>query len=451
MTFTIARAENNYGPAKFIVGSNAAYCTHTTLAAAITAASSGDTIFLRDNVSESITLKSGVNIVGWTGAEEQGFAKITGKITASHTGTGVVLANLTLENSGDNFLLLSSANATSVILENCYLSVVNNVGISVTNSNAASFLQLNGCTGNIATSSTYFSVTNAAQIIGYYCNLGNSIVSTTASTTSSGPITFWYSKLGTVFTTTSTGAVNLRYCDLDAPGNTTILTSAGTGTCEIFETKLNSGSAVAISVGTGTTVRMHGGVLQSSNANNVSGLGTFEYQGISQYYTTGGDLAATTTNACFFRPGISRSQNQPCFSANPSTDQTNCTGDGTTVTITLNTEVFDVGANFASNTFTAPYTGKYQLNAMILSGNIGAAHTIGQVNMVTSNRTYLSNHCSPAAVRGNTNLFSHCGAVLADVDAADTATVAIQYSSGTKVISVIGASTNTCFNGILVY
>ena len=46
MTFTHALSTNNYGPAKFIVDALVANGTHTTIASALTSASSGDTIFL---------------------------------------------------------------------------------------------------------------------------------------------------------------------------------------------------------------------------------------------------------------------------------------------------------------------------------------------------------------------------------------------------------------------
>jgi pectin methylesterase-like acyl-CoA thioesterase len=63
MTFTHALSTNNYGPAKFIVSSSAANGTHTTIAAALTSASTGDTIFIRPGTyTENLTLKAGVNL-----------------------------------------------------------------------------------------------------------------------------------------------------------------------------------------------------------------------------------------------------------------------------------------------------------------------------------------------------------------------------------------------------
>ena len=56
------------------------------------------------------------------------------------------------------------------------------------------------------------------------------------------------------------------------------------------------------------------------------------------------------------------------------TTGTNVTGSGTTWTVTF-TEVFDVGGNFASNTFTAPVAGYYQLQASLRATSLGVAGT----------------------------------------------------------------------------
>ena len=53
--------------------------------------------------------------------------------------------------------------------------------------------------------------------------------------------------------------------------------------------------------------------------------------------------------------------NQPSFQFRASTGQTNKSAN-VTHTVLFGTEVFDIGNNFASNTFTAPVTGKYQFN-----------------------------------------------------------------------------------------
>ncbi len=55
----------------------------------------------------------------------------------------------------------------------------------------------------------------------------------------------------------------------------------------------------------------------------------------------------------------------PAFLARNSVTDSNVTGNGTEVTIDFDTEVFDQGGDFASDTFTAPVTGRYQLNVSL--------------------------------------------------------------------------------------
>ena len=79
---------------------------------------------------------------------------------------------------------------------------------------------------------------------------------------------------------------------------------------------------------------------------------------------------------------------QPAFSAHPASTQSNLAT--TAVTIVLGTEIFDQGSNFASNTFTAPVTGKYQLNVVIRFDALDSASSYYQLYLVTSNRSYYS-------------------------------------------------------------
>jgi pectin methylesterase-like acyl-CoA thioesterase len=91
-------ADNNFGVAKWIVSS--AYsdgCTHTTIASALTSASSGDTIFVRTGTyTENLTLKAGVNICAFEGDGYTPTVTIIGKASFSSAGT-VCLSGLRLQ------------------------------------------------------------------------------------------------------------------------------------------------------------------------------------------------------------------------------------------------------------------------------------------------------------------------------------------------------------------
>lgn len=136
---------------------------------------------------------------------------------------------------------------------------------------------------------------------------------------------------------------------------------------------------------------------------------------------------------------------QPAFLAK-SAGQTNVTGDGTLVNpVTFTTEIFDQNADYdtATSTFTAPVTGRYQLNVQVVFSDSTSATSFA-VLLSTSNRTYTYSFTPPAAASGAGNAisFSH----LCDMDAADTATVIAQVSGIAKAVEI---SPESYFSGFL--
>ena len=133
---------------------------------------------------------------------------------------------------------------------------------------------------------------------------------------------------------------------------------------------------------------------------------------------------------------------------NMNTD-TNATGDGTTVTIEFDSEVFDIGGDFnnTTDTFTAPATGKYLLSARVLLSSITTAADVAEFKLVTSNRTYEQEQQNINAL-ANAQWVGEI-VVLADMDASDTATVTIAIYGDSKV-NTIGAGVNmhTSFYGV---
>ena len=114
MTFTHALSTNNYGPAKFIVDASAANGTHTTIAAALTSASSGDTIFIRPGTyTENLTLKAGVNLCAFDCDDLTPNVTISGKATFTAAGT-VTISGIRLQTNSD-FLLAVTGSAASIV------------------------------------------------------------------------------------------------------------------------------------------------------------------------------------------------------------------------------------------------------------------------------------------------------------------------------------------------
>jgi hypothetical protein len=124
---------------------------------------------------------------------------------------------------------------------------------------------------------------------------------------------------------------------------------------------------------------------------------------------------------------------QPAFLAT-NTLQSNVTGDGTVYTVTFETEIFDQGSDFASPTFTAPVTGRYILSILYYLNGLQSTH-IGDFNFVTSNRFYSLFGMSIGVVRTGGSSIRLSSSQHVDMDAADTASVSITISGGTKSIN----------------
>jgi len=126
---------------------------------------------------------------------------------------------------------------------------------------------------------------------------------------------------------------------------------------------------------------------------------------------------------------------QPSFSGKISSPDINVTGDATVFTIGSGnafTEIFDQGNNFNTNgTFTAPVTGRYQFNTIVYT-SASLSHTVGEIKLVTSNRSYILHGFNPSLYRDVNSNLSISGSVLADMDSGDTAIITIEYRNGAK-------------------
>lgn len=137
---------------------------------------------------------------------------------------------------------------------------------------------------------------------------------------------------------------------------------------------------------------------------------------------------------------------QPSFLVTDGTGATDATGDGTVYAQLWPTEVYDQGGNFASDTFTAPVTGRYHLSVIVHLAGILITHTVRQLNLVTSNRTYTAVDNYLLAQDSYQMTITQ----IADMDANDTATVTITVSGSTKVVDVIASASRNQFSGSLI-
>ena len=143
---------------------------------------------------------------------------------------------------------------------------------------------------------------------------------------------------------------------------------------------------------------------------------------------------------------------QSAFLAKPSASQTNF-NQGQTITIDFGTEVFDNNGDFSSNTFTAPVTGRYNLNFAIQINDISNQDSsiYYYIEMNTSNRPYYNLSSIDQAVGSSSGqyYFTLSASACADMDANDTVTCRV-VMGGTSGTSPSDISANSHFSGFLV-
>jgi len=161
-------------------------------------------------------------------------------------------------------------------------------------------------------------------------------------------------------------------------------------------------------------------------------------------------IAITTAGAEALRidaAGAITTPKQPAFLARPASTQSNIPINAVT-TVVLGTEVFDQNADFASNTFTAPVTGRYQLNVNLYLTDLDHDTAYYQFQLNTSNRIYYFIQ-GTGGFDADQN-FQQLGiSILADMDASDTVNVTLpNINAGAAQLNIGGTSSS--FSGYLV-
>lgn len=271
MALTHALSINNYGVAHLIVATSAANGSHTTLASAMADAVSGDTIFLRDSVTENVTLTAGVNITAWTGGTLN-TPTITGTLTMTTAGT-CNISGIRLQTNSAALLAVTGSAASNINIVDCYLNCTNNTGITFSSSGGPT-INIEECAGDIGTTGIgLFTHTSTGTLSFRNCRFSNSGGSSTASTCSAGVVNFNKTNMTTPVTLSSTAATTTAYCNFDTSAqNATSMTLGGSGAQFIRYCTFISGSASSVSIG--GTALMEFCQIGSSNTNAITGAGT---------------------------------------------------------------------------------------------------------------------------------------------------------------------------------
>jgi hypothetical protein len=158
------------------------------------------------------------------------------------------------------------------------------------------------------------------------------------------------------------------------------------------------------------------------------------------FSTTADGAVAPTERMRIDSSGAVTKPTNPAFLSHPSGTLSNVTGDGTAYTVVFATEVFDQGSDATSTTFTAPVTGRYQINVSLGIAGLTSSTTVVSLNIVTTNRTFNVGYANPYACAGGGTDFTMPASVIADLDASDTAHISITVANGAKVVDLTTAS-----------
>jgi len=270
-------SSNTFTTAKYIVSATASDGTHTTIAAALTSSSSGDTIFIRPGTYvENLSLKAGVNLAAFSCDSTTPNVTIVGNSTFTGAGT-VSITGIRLQTNSAALLTVSGNSASIVYLDLCYLNCTNNTGITFSSSSASALITLNNCYGNTGTTGiALFAMSSAGGLNIYHSYVTNSGPTVTACTQSAGTLAIEHSNLNLGITTSgATAGFTISYSRIENLNTTAITHGCTNATASTLqEVSLTGGTSSAVSVSASCKLNLYGCIINSSNTNAVTGAGT---------------------------------------------------------------------------------------------------------------------------------------------------------------------------------
>ena len=143
---------------------------------------------------------------------------------------------------------------------------------------------------------------------------------------------------------------------------------------------------------------------------------------------------------------------QPAFLVRKSANNQDNIAIGTAVDVTLDEEDFDIGSNFASNTFTAPTTGVYIFTANVYLTSVDVGANSYALDLVTSPGTYRLAIIDPRGFDTDVNTWTLNGSMPVLLTSGQTAKIQVTQTGGTTAQTDIrGSGTRgTFFAGYLL-
>lgn len=286
--------------ARFIVssGGTANGANYSTIASAITAAvaaTGSQTIFIQPgNYTENLVLQPNINLVAFQADAQTPTVIITGKLTATFTGT-CSISGIRLDTNGDYVCEITGTNPTVVNFISCKFVTQSAVNLfHCTNSTAT--MSFNSCIAECGSANTIF-VFTAGNVSGRYSTFasGNSSVASTFANTN---VNFEYCFISVPLATSGNSTFSAEYCDFFVT-NVTALTHNASGNSFVYFSRFETGTASAISIGAGAKLPVVECAVFSTNANTITGAGTIFYGQIDFYGIGATSNINTTTQTPF--------------------------------------------------------------------------------------------------------------------------------------------------------
>jgi len=187
-------------------------------------------------------------------------------------------------------------------------------------------------------------------------------------------------------------------------------------------THLNMGDADRIKLGTGSDLQIYHDGTDSLITNATNSLKLDSNAGTSIKIDAFGHVTKPL---------------QPAFLAKRNSTATNL---ATNSLLSFATERFDQNGDFSGDTFTAPETGRYQLNFITRIDQIDRDSNWVRFTLVTSNQTVEANIIDPGVFGSDPSYWHFTIAYLADMDQGDTAQIKFQYDGGSQIADISGHS-----------
>lgn len=278
---------HDYHVARYIVSAGGASdgANFTTIAAAYTAATlagAPQTVFLQPGTyTENITLAPGINLAAFDCDAQYSSPNviISGKLSATFSGE-MTISGIALQTNGDYCLEITGTNSTTIIFSNAQIRATNHNAIHANTSGGAG-MSFFTSTGNIIGNFNFFTCLTSGGVNIYagctFARVSGTIIADTFDNVSLNVNNSIYQN-PIVMSGNSNGFNFENSFNTNASVTTiTINNTTGGDSNHITNSRVESGSAPAISIGAGASAKVSESDIFSNNTNAITGAGTLNY------------------------------------------------------------------------------------------------------------------------------------------------------------------------------